>query len=336
MNTKRWMAIIIFAVLCVAWFNIGSAPVELPEVEPGADWLESWNSIVAPGSSVTSKYSYVGDDAEDIAVIPLRGVIMEGAYSSSPLDYNHQGLLSALTEAYEDPMVGAIVLAVDSPGGGVYECDQVYQTILELQELYPKPMVVSMGNMAASAAYYISMTADELYATRMTLTGAIGVISSLLNMEGLAEKLGLEVDVYKSGAVKDMNSGWREPTAEEDAINQAMVDEYFGYFVDVVAAGRDMDRERVIELADGRAYTASQALAADLIDAIGDQEAAIARAAELAGLDDPSVREYSYRANFWNYMWTMSAALGGEKWQQALLQDLSHPRALYLYSEGAM
>ncbi|MDO4539505.1 MAG: signal peptide peptidase SppA [Syntrophomonadaceae bacterium] len=334
MNAKRWMALIVFAVLCVAWFNIDSTPAEISEIE-SVKWMEGWDSLLAQGPGFITEYDYIGSDFEDVALIHLKGTILDyGDYATS--EYRHGALLQALADAYGDPQVAAIVLAVDSPGGGVYECDEVYQTVKELQELYPKPLVVSMESMAASAAYYISMTADELFAQRMTMTGSIGVISSYLNMAELAEKMGLSVEVYKSGAVKDMNSGWRSSTPEEAAINQALIDEYFGFFVDVVAEGRDMEREKVLELADGRVYTALQALELDLIDAIGDRDAAVARAGELAGLTDPSVREYSYTNNFWNYMWTMSASLGSPQWQQTLLNDLNQPRALYLYTEGAI
>ena len=327
MDAKRWMAVIVFIVLCSTYFSFWAVK-------------DTSNSLTSPWGieSGLSTDNYRDGTGGELALIRLEGTIIDAGDTYSSTGYYHASLLEAFRQAYQDPTIKGIILAVDSPGGGVYECDEVYRTIRELQQQYSKPMVVSMGNVAASAAYYISMTADELYANRMSLTGSIGVISSYMNMAQLADNLGIEVDVYKSGAVKDMNSGWREPTPEERSINQGLIDEYYGYFVDVVVEGRNMERTRVLELADGRVYTASQALDNGLIDAIGDLDAAIDRTAELANIKNPTVREYHYVNNLWgwNYFSWMQGDWKTQRLQEFLFKELSTPRPLYLYSQGAM
>ena len=129
-------------------------------------------------------------------------------------------------------------MAIDSPGGGLYESDEAYHKIMKMKEKHNKPLIVSMGSMAASGGYYLAMPADKIFAQRTTITGSIGVIMSSYNYQELAKKIGIQEEVFKSGDNKDMLNPMRATTDEERAIMQSIIDESYGFFVDVVAQGR--------------------------------------------------------------------------------------------------
>lgn len=287
MNSKRWIALGVFIFLFVIFLIVGK------EDEVQQDVSLSFNDYLFSGQKWTSDV-YREGSGEDLALLRLEGVIMDGLAGdfSSQNGYNHQVFMQQLQSAYERDDIKGIVLFVDSPGGGVYESDEVYRKIAELKKRYNKPLVISMGKIAASGAYYISSPADAIYADRNTLTGSIGVIMSTYNYEELAENLGIKQYVFKSGKNKDILNPMREASEEEKEIMQAIIDESYGYFVDVVADGRKLDRDKVIEIADGRIYTAKQARELGLIDEIGGIDEAIEKAAELAGINDPAVLEF--------------------------------------------
>ena len=149
-----------------------------------------------------------------------------------------------------------------------------------------------MGTVAASGGYYIAMAGERIYANPDTLTGSLGVIVSLLNYDEVFERLGLREYVYKSGDLKDIGSPLRPPTPEEEAVWNALVNEAYQGFVDVIVEGRGMERTEVIRLADGRIYTGRQAQTLGLIDELGNLEDAIEGAKNLAGLSDALVVRY--------------------------------------------
>ena len=155
-----------------------------------------------------------------------------------------------LTEAEKDRAVKAIVLCIESPGGEIAPCQEILAEIERVKET--KPIVVSMESTAASGGYYISTQADKIVALPSALTGSIGVISQLPNIEGLLERLGIQIQTFKGGKYKDMYSGLRELTPEEEKIIQEMVDEYYEQFIDVVAEGRGLSKEEVRNLATGQ------------------------------------------------------------------------------------
>jgi signal peptide peptidase A. Serine peptidase. MEROPS family S49 len=187
--------------------------------------------------------------------------------------------------------VKAVVLRVDSPGGSVVASNELYVELKKLRDR-GKHLVISMGTVAASGGYYISMAGERIYANPDTLTGSLGVIVSLLNYNEAFERLGLREYVYKSGDLKDIGSPLRPPTPEEEAVWNALVDEAYQGFVDVIVEGRGMERTEVIRLADGRIYTGRQAQALGLIDELGNLEDAIEGAKDLAGLSDALVVRY--------------------------------------------
>ncbi len=227
-----------------------------------------------------------------VAIVRVEGVILSGSPPVSPFGdsgaYSDQ-IVEHLERAQEDSSVKAIVLRVNSPGGSVVASDEIYQQMLKVE----KPIVVSMGEVAASGGYYISAPADVIMANPATLTGSIGVITQVTNLEELMEKIGVEVVVIKSGLHKDEGSPFREMTEEEKTIWQAIIDEAYGQFMAIVAEGRGLSKEKVREIADGRVYTGKQAMELGLVDELGNLPEAIDQAAELGGIEgEPRLVEY--------------------------------------------
>ncbi len=225
-----------------------------------------------------------------VAVIPLNGSIQR---ESMGLLFGGQVITpdlvrQQLDRAKKDTMVRAVVLQIQSPGGSVAACQEILEEIGKLD----KPVVVSMGDVVASGGYYISAKADKIVALPGTLTGSIGVIAEVPNIKGLYDKLGIEIEVFKEGKHKDMYAGLRELTPEERELMQAITEQLYNQFIDVVAEGRNLDRNKVKELATGQLYTGVQAKSLGLVDELGGLDVAIAVAAKLAGIEQPEVVYY--------------------------------------------
>ena len=226
-----------------------------------------------------------------IVVIPLSGPITTAGSLLSPGSTITPGLVrDYLARAEKDTAVKAIVLRIESPGGEIAPSQEILWEIEEVKEA--KPVVVSMGGTAASGGYYISTKADKIVALPTTMTGSIGVISQVMNVEGLLEKLGIEVETFKGGKYKDMYSGFREMTPEEEEIMQGMIDEYYEQFIDVVAEGRGLSKDEVRDLATGQIYTGTEAKELGLVDALGGLDTATELAMELAGIEAARVEYY--------------------------------------------
>ena len=226
-----------------------------------------------------------------IAVIPLSGTITSGGSSLlSGSAITPDLVRSYLSKAENDRTVKAIVLRIDSPGGEVEASQEILLQIERARE--SKPVVVSMGSMAASGGYYISTGANAIVALPTTETGSIGVISYQMNVQGLLDKLGIDVEVFKGGKYKDMYTGFRELTPEEQSIMQATVDEFYEQFVGVVAEGRGLSTDQVRDLATGQLYSGTGAKELGLIDELGDLDTAISLAAGLAGIEGAIVEWY--------------------------------------------
>jgi len=272
-----------------------------------------------------------------IAVIPLTGTItsQQGSLFFGPTIT--PGLVrEQLGRAEKDVVVKAIVLRIESPGGAVAPCQQILGEIERVKET--KPIVVSMENIAASGGYYISTKADKIVALPGTLTGSIGVISQIPNVEGLYEKLGIKMQTFKGGKYKDMYSGLRELTPEEAEIMQRMTDEYYEQFVEVVAEGRGLSNEEVRSLATGQLYTGTEAQRLGLVDELGGLDTAIDLAAELAGVEAPEVEYYQAPGLTLRSLFGLADAIQLRLWglsgQDAiLLETLSrgYPQPQFLY-----
>jgi protease-4 len=226
-----------------------------------------------------------------IAVIPLSGFITNvGSSFLAGATITPDLVKDYLARAEEDKTVKAIVFHIESPGGEIAPCQEILWEIERVGEA--KIIVVSMGGTATSGGYYISTKADKIVALPTTMTGSIGVISQIVNVEGLLEKLGIKVETFKGGEYKDMSRGFREMTQEEEEIVQDMIDEYYELFIGVVAEGRGLSNEDVRRLATGQIYTGTRAKELGLIDELGNLDTAVDLAAEMAGIEDPVVEHY--------------------------------------------
>ena len=182
--------------------------------------------------------------------------------------------------------VKAIILDINSPGGSVGAVQEVYSQVLRIRKEKKIPFVALFGDIAASGGYYIASACDRIVAHPGTLTGSIGVIFSVSNLEGLFGKVGYKMEAIKSGKFKDIGSPSRAMTLEERKLLQDMIDDAYGQFLKAVAEGRHAPVEKVKPLADGRIYTGQQALQTDpkLVDSLGDSDDAVAVAAQLGGI----------------------------------------------------
>lgn len=225
-----------------------------------------------------------------IAVISLDGTIQSssGASFLGGSSITPDEVRTLLKKATDDATVRAVVIRLNTPGGDPAACQEI---VYEMDRL-DKPLVISMRSMATSGGYYISAKADKIVALSSTLTGSIGVITQIPDINGLFEKIGIKMEILKSGKYKDMYAGMRPLTEEEKGLIQENTDQIYGQFVDVIVEGRHMERQKVLELADGRVYTGIEARQLGLVDEIGDVHTAIDLAAELAGIKSPQVEYY--------------------------------------------
>ena len=196
--------------------------------------------------------------------------------------FDSKDTIDELKGYVKDSSIKAIVLRVDSPGGAVAPSQEIYEEVRKA--VVKKKIVVSMGSVAASGGYYIAAPASRIIANPGTLTGSIGVIMEIPNLEGLMNKIGVKTEVIKSGKHKDIASVFRGIGKEEREILQNVLDNVHEQFITAVAEGRRMLRDDIKKIADGRVFTGEQALKAGLVDELGNLEDAIKTAASLAGI----------------------------------------------------
>jgi len=201
-----------------------------------------------------------------------------------------------LEKAAEDKRVKAVILRLDTPGGEATASDILYNEILKFKQENKIPVVGLMMGVAASGGYYIASACDHVIAHPSTVTGSIGVISVFPNLEELFSKIGIKMNVIKSGEMKDSGSAFKDMTEEEKKIFQAVIDEFYQRFLEVVHHRRqdDLSLEEIKKLADGRIYTAGQALKLKLIDEVGYFDSALQKSLSLASLKEANVISYTY------------------------------------------
>lgn len=232
-----------------------------------------------------------------VAVINISGPIVDGASVEQTLLGGAQAatsgqLMKEIRDAAADSSVKALVLHINSPGGSVTAAEEVGRELERFKETTKKPIVTSMGDQAASAAYWLASYSDVIYANSSTLTGSIGVYMPYMNVEDLYKKIGVYTGKIKSGPHKDILSPDREMTAEEREILQGIVNQLYDEFIAVVANGRKMDVAAVRALADGRVYTGKQAQQLGLVDEIGNYYDALEAAGKLIGVNGiPEIKE---------------------------------------------
>ncbi len=235
-------------------------------------------------NEVTTDFGY-----DYIGTVHVEGEISESISG----EYNHEYILNSIDAMIADPENKGLILYVDTPGGSVFASDELYFKIKEYQEKTDRPVYSSMQSMAASGGYYISAPCDKIIANRNCWTGSIGVtMGTLIDVSGLLDNLGIKTETITSGANKSMGSSYEPMTDEQREIFQSLVDEAYEQFVGIVAEGRNMDKDEVIKLADGRIYTAMQAKEIGLVDQIGTYEDAIEDMKQTYGLQDCKIEEF--------------------------------------------
>ncbi len=213
-------------------------------------------------------------NTERVALVRIAGPILDSRATVKEM------------EAYgDDPLVKAIVLRIDSPGGGVVPSQEIYRAVKRMRQEKHKTVVTSMGTVAASGGYYIAVASDRILANPGTLTGSIGVILQLTNLEDLMGKIGVKNFVIKSGRYKDVGSPFRTMMDEDRQLLQSVMDDAHRQFVTAVAEGRSLNVADVEDLADGRVLTGQQAKDALLVDELGDLHDAVKLAALLSGIE---------------------------------------------------
>ena len=292
------LALILAALLMLSWF--GNVARHLGFGSPvGRHYVRGLEEVVIEDNRTAHK----------IAVIEITGIITSEPWDGSGLsmvDY----VAKQLKEAAADTEVKAVLLKVNSPGGEVMASDDINQLISDFEEKYQKPVVATMGSLAASGGYYVSVPCDWIVANELTITGSIGVIMPSYNYRKLLDKIGVRPEVYKSGKFKDMLSGSKadnEILPEERVMVQGLIDETFARFKTVVKEGRQRAytnnkkgrelRKNWEELADGRVLTGQQAYENGFVDELGNFDTAVKRAKNLAGITAANLIHYEQPFN---------------------------------------
>jgi protease-4 len=210
-----------------------------------------------------------------VAIVELEGIILDV-----------EDIVRDLKSHRRNPLVRAVVVRINSPGGVVGPTQELYRALQQLRQA-GKPVVASLGAVAASGGYYVAVAADTIYANPGTLTGSIGVIMQMANFEHVMKKVGVDYVVIKAGQFKDIGNISRLMTSDERRVLQSLLDDVHRQFIDAVAEGRKLDRARVVQFSDGRVFSGAQAKVLAMVDEMGGLEEAINGAAKLAGLEVP-------------------------------------------------
>jgi protease-4 len=258
-----------------------------------------------------------------VGVIRISGTIVSGsAPSLGGQTAASDTIIDLIQQAADDDNIRAVVLRVESPGGEVVASDEIHHALTQLG----KPLVVSMGGLAASGGYYVSASADYIYATPNTLTGSIGVISQFVIAKDLLDNVGIDIIVVTAGDVKDFGSFHRDMTPEEREYWQTLINQTHEDFIDVVAEGRGMDVEAVRQLADGRVFRGEEAVDLGLVDEVGYFEDAVQKAADLAGIEGaPNVVELTYPVSFWDSLYGLRSSPRLTSDLELIVRDLALP-----------
>ncbi len=229
---------------------------------------------------------------DKIAIVEVKGVIAQSS-----------GVIEDLQQYVADDGVKAIVLRVDSPGGGVGPAQEIYREIMRIRTTSKKKVVTSMGSVAASGGYYIACASDRIVANPGTITGSIGVIMQFSNLEELLKKIGVKGVVLKSGEHKDIGSPFREMTPEEKRIMQEVLDNVHQQFIQAVAEGRKLEISKVAQIADGRILTGEQAKNLGLVDQLGNLQDTIDVTAKMVGIEGkPNVLYPKRKISIWDLL----------------------------------
>lgn len=289
MKAKQLIALLAACLILVAtgWLGAFSARQERSFME---ERVSSTAENVLSGFYSDGKAKIVLPETDFAARINIVGTIQpsgsRGGLNAAAGQYDHSLYMELVNRLMDCDSNKGILLYVDSPGGTVYESDELYLKLMEYKEKTGRPIYAYFASTAASGGYYISMASDYIYANRNCTTGSIGVIMSYYDYHKLLEKVGVEAIDITTGDNKTIGSGAHETTDEQREILQSIVGEAYDQFVGIVAEGRGMKEKDVRKLADGRIFTAAQAREKGLIDEIMGEEAALAAISEKFGSPD--------------------------------------------------
>ena len=283
-NGKRWIAVAIALLLFVASSIVSNRSDKISEKQADKlknEYLNQFNPF-----SATANKNIVedGDKKNKIALISYEGAIGDGEVYDS--------FMEQLEDIYKDDSVKGVIMQVNSPGGAVYNSEQIANKIKEIQTDKKIPVFTVMKTMAASGGYYISAPTDKIYASNETLTGSIGVIMSSRSFQGLFEKYGIKEQNITTGKMKDAGSLGKDMTDEQKKYFQDLISSSFDRFIKIVSQGRSMKEDQVRKLADGRVYDGAQAKNNGLVDKIGNLDDAIEDMKKDYKLNNPEVFEY--------------------------------------------
>lgn len=267
-------------------------------------------SVFPDRTDPLEEYTLQGKGDEKILLIPVKGFISDsskGVLSRRPGTV--QEVVSQLNKAEQDKKIKAVLLKIDSSGGSVTASDVLYHELTRYKECSGAKLVAVMMTVAASGGYYIALPADYIMAHPTTVTGSIGVVFLRPNLTGLMGKIGVDVEVDKSGRNKDMGSPFRKATPEEQQMMQKLIDDMAGRFVSLTASRRHLSEEAREQVASARIYSANDALRLGLVDRIGYLDDAIREAARMSGLpDDAKVVVYRRAEYHDDNLYNVSAA----------------------------
>lgn len=240
------------------------------------------------GSSTEDRRSFALDNK--VGVVKVEGFIGDT-----------RDVVEQLSQFGKDDAIKAVVLRIDSPGGGVASSQEIYAAVAELKK--KKKVIASMGSLAASGGYMVACATDKIVANPGTITGSISAVMHFANAQELLKKVGLKASVVKSGKFKDIGSPVREMTPEERALIQELVDDIYDQFLDMVARDRNIAKENLRKIADGRVFTGRQAQKLGLVDDLGDMGYAVTLAAEMSGITGKPEVVYAKKkgSRFWDY-----------------------------------
>lgn len=284
-------------------------------------------------TSVDLMEKWSGGGKDKIGIIYISGIIRTGGEQVSLFAESEAGsdaIVRALEKGRRAKRIKAIVVRVNSPGGSAAASQEIYNEIIKVKR--EKPVIISMGSVAASGGYYVAAAADTIFADPATLTGSIGVIMQYLNLEGSMEKIGASPVTITSGEHKDLGSPFRPLSDEERKILQDAIDNIYVQFVRDVASGRRMTEDEVAALADGRFYTGEQALENKLIDRLGGYQDALEYAAKKVHLPSPPDVEHLQRTIPLFYFTSLSRAFGLDILKRQDLNSLADYLLLSPYS----
>ncbi len=251
--------------------------------------------VIFTTSGDTNRGVIGGVDEEYIGIMYIEGSIMSSADAGSSETYQHDWLLENIDSMINDENNEGILLYVDSPGGTSYESDEMYRKLMEYKDSTGRPIYAYFASQAASGAYYISSAADTITADRNTLTGSIGVyMGPVIDASELLAKLGVKADIIKSSANKAIGSGYEPVTDEQKAIYQSIIDDIYERFLGIVKESRGYTDEEARKIADGRPYTAAQALENGLIDKICTYDEALEAMMSDEGLENCETYDIRY------------------------------------------